>query len=582
MTIRRRNHAKGQTTATASNQGAVSASLSLPESAPTQQSHLTDGVSPGSASMTQLGAAAPQPQEHRLLTRAYQSVQRAGANVLDRLPHSARKGAVALTAGAVFTGLAACNAGGNVALEAPSISPAADQVTEQPELPPRLPNTVFHLGATQVEVVEADLVAPGAEAQENTEALLRHLTQGTTPEKQAADVATLQALLTASGRPLPVSGPILLGPADVSAVSARFAALGLPLDNAGLQQFVTSRRLPLPAQLGPELAEAYLVAATQGQQVVYDLPPDLAPQHAGALAVFNGMDKATVQYFRAVLGATAAAPQGNFALQQGALGNEVVTLSDLDALAARAASWNVPLDPNKPYSPEDRNALVAHISPIGVRPADEQAKAEWYRRIVESSGYAWDTAVNQINVIGMRGYDVDSGVHDNMGFGEWNDTLAFVWKNESGAWSVREFRATTDPGVAVVNSAADDKNGDGSLDVATIAEGQHRYAIGTHFGRMGAARSQAESSSSPVYSDMDQDGHISEAEKQESIANGHLGYALNIHWANMGLDRVGANSYGCTVAKMEYDQFQAEITPLFRLSPGGFNYTVIKADTVRF
>ncbi len=62
---------------------------------------------------------------------------------------------------------------------------------------------------------------------------------------------------------------------------------------------------------------------------------------------------------------------------------------------------------------------------IGPKPRGTQAKADWYRAIVEQAGGKWRTGPDQVNIVGLRGQSVD-GRRNHNPFNQWNDTIAYV------------------------------------------------------------------------------------------------------------------------------------------------------------
>ena len=215
---------------------------------------------------------------------------------------------------------------------------------------------------------------------------------------------------------------------------------------------------------------------------------------------------------------------------------------------------------------------------VSVRtPADQTARASELESMVRGAGAQWRTGANEINVVGLRGQDIDGTRHGNA-FNRWNDTIAFVWKDGAGKMNVREFRATTDPGVGRSNFGLGvDANGDGIKDVGHMQPGQYTYRNGEHRGMSGAARPDA----ATVSRDVDGDGAISADEARDRFS----ARALNIHWAwdnpeqhggKMLTDEVNSSSEGCQVIAMSRGDFLQHVTPLLQMNArADFRYTLI-------
>jgi peptidoglycan hydrolase-like protein with peptidoglycan-binding domain len=203
----------------------------------------------------------------------------------------------------------------------------------------------------------------------------------------------------------------------------------------------------------------------------------------------------------------------------------------------------------------------------GPKPRGEAAKAAWYEALVKKAGGKWRSGVNEMNIVGLRGQDVD-GKRNGNAFNQWNDTMAYVWKGRDGKMHVREFRATTDPGLK--SGTGQDANRDGSLDLAHLRPGSYPYYLGTHRGLYGAGNPGY---NLPVYRDTNHDGHISSAEKAASKRRDDRGSGINIHWGDGYV--VGGFSAGCQVVKGSYDYFRSHVTPLLQLNRGQMYYTLI-------
>jgi hypothetical protein len=210
-------------------------------------------------------------------------------------------------------------------------------------------------------------------------------------------------------------------------------------------------------------------------------------------------------------------------------------------------------------------------------PADQPARAAELESMVRGAGGQWRSGVNELNVVGLRGQDIDGKRHGNA-FNRWNDTIAFVWKDGAGQMNVREFRATTDPGVGRSNYGLGvDANGDGIKDVGHMQPGQYSYHNAAHRGLSGAA----EPAFATVSRDVDGDGKISASEATDRFrAKG-----LDIHWAwdnpeqyggKMLTEEVNSSSEGCQVIAMSRGDFLQHVTPLLEMNArSDFRYTLI-------
>lgn len=224
--------------------------------------------------------------------------------------------------------------------------------------------------------------------------------------------------------------------------------------------------------------------------------------------------------------------------------------------------------PRPPAAPRTREAPAA-VRAGGPKPAGTAAKAGWYRALVEQSGGKWRTGVDQVNIVGLRGQGVDGGRNHNR-FNQWNDTVAYVWKGQDGKMHVREFQATTDPGVTGGPGKGRDVDGNGSGDIAHLRPGSYPYRLGSHHDVYGAGNPTY---NLPVDRDTNHNGSISKAERAASKRRGDVGYGINIHWGDGSV--VGGWSEGCQVIKGSYDHFRQNVTPIMERNRGQMYYTLI-------
>jgi hypothetical protein len=174
-----------------------------------------------------------------------------------------------------------------------------------------------------------------------------------------------------------------------------------------------------------------------------------------------------------------------------------------------------------------------------------------------------------VNIVGLRGQGVD-GKRNHNTFNRWNDTIAYVWRDRAGETHVREFRATTDPGVVGGPGRGRDVDGNGSGDIAHLRPGTHPYRVGSHRGAYGAGNPTY---NLPVDRDTNHDGDISRAERAASRRRGDVGYGINIHWGEGSV--VGGWSEGCQVIEGSYDFFRRNVTPILERNRGQMHYTLV-------
>lgn len=193
-------------------------------------------------------------------------------------------------------------------------------------------------------------------------------------------------------------------------------------------------------------------------------------------------------------------------------------------------------------------------------------EAHWYSTLVCStnSSYKWNSAPGAVNIVGLRGFTVESGRNANT-FNEWNDTITIVRYDKRGVPSVTECRATTDPG-RKESTSSPDVNGDGRGDVAHLIPGQTLVCVGPHKGKDGAFRPRQNSS---VYRDTNNNGVIDPEERSVVLeATG-----VNIHWVS-NTDRIdiGGESLGCQVPRLSHSEFKSIFSSGVR---GQVHYTLI-------
>lgn len=185
--------------------------------------------------------------------------------------------------------------------------------------------------------------------------------------------------------------------------------------------------------------------------------------------------------------------------------------------------------------------------------------ARWYeQQVAEHSQHTLSTAPGQVSCVVLRGFDFDSGAHDNRAK-TFNDTVAFIWRDANGRWHVAEFRCTADPGLNHTTDRSTDINGDGKGDVAFVPEGKFNTTPGPHKGKPGALRF----GTIRVHRDINGNGYIdgSEADKL------YLAHGVNLHWSSAskekGVQSVGGFSIGCITLAQSRGNFLKHVTPLF-------------------
>lgn len=121
------------------------------------------------------------------------------------------------------------------------------------------------------------------------------------------------------------------------------------------------------------------------------------------------------------------------------------------------------------------------MAPTRDRPTNDIGKIEWYKELVTERDYKWFAKDGEINIIGLRGYSLLKGHHsnkpdyDNEGKFKgrlYDDTIAFIWYDEGKA-NIKEFEATTDPGVV-------HRPNKPNTYIVHLVPGQHHYRRGKH------------------------------------------------------------------------------------------------------
>jgi nucleoid-associated protein YgaU len=226
---------------------------------------------------------------------------------------------------------------------------------------------------------------------------------------------------------------------------------------------------------------------------------------------------------------------------------------------------------------------------IGLKTASaisQVISAQWYKDLAAKHKHIWRSQTNQVNIIGLRGWDLTNGAHTNP-HNRWNDTIALVWKDKNGRMQVREFKATTDPGVkstAAPPKGSPDVNKDGRGDPAWVKTGQYPMKIGSYKGQADAVRPVSEPIA--VHRDFNNDGKISGTELKGKIpikdkkgkvsstgqeASKLTADGIRIHWGRpIGKQPThpGRYSTGCQVIRANRKDFRNQFTSVLKLDPG--------------
>lgn len=124
-----------------------------------------------------------------------------------------------------------------------------------------------------------------------------------------------------------------------------------------------------------------------------------------------------------------------------------------------------------------KNLVSLKPEPPGVNgPAglqmNEGQKYDYYKTIIQQHG-KFDEDPGKRNLIAFRQH---TDYYANYGKGQYDDTMAMLWKDKDGSKHVRMYHANTEPNYAT-EGAATDVNGDGRKDPARIPVGQYKYTF---------------------------------------------------------------------------------------------------------
>ena len=181
----------------------------------------------------------------------------------------------------------------------------------------------------------------------------------------------------------------------------------------------------------------------------------------------------------------------------------------------------------------------------------------------EKLSYNLFTAPYQLNIVGVR--------NRNMISNTFNDQIIVFCKDDSGAWVVHVFTATTLPGVYWLRNPMN-KNG-----TAILMEGQYKdsHQIGLHRGKYSAL---IQKSAVKVLRDNDRNGFANV--KALTIETGYFG--INIHRADASFTslKIGKYSAGCQVFAnpKEFDLFMQLANNHKKLHGNSFTYTLLSQE----
>tara|TARA_Y100000310_G_scaffold316267_1_gene367756 strand:+ start:108 stop:629 length:522 start_codon:yes stop_codon:yes gene_type:complete len=164
----------------------------------------------------------------------------------------------------------------------------------------------------------------------------------------------------------------------------------------------------------------------------------------------------------------------------------------------------------------------------------------------------------QVNLIGVRSLSRQAGAFD--------DWMFLVWA-EDGAWSLRRYAITTDPGIPWLEDGPE-------RGTAILAPGSWPvYRFDLHQGRVGYRTLCQRAGTVQVYRDATGDSTLDMDPKK--ITEGW--YGINIHHAGEDSTLVGRWSAGCQVFQRKADWSAAMDICEARIPENGiFTYTLIE------
>ena len=185
----------------------------------------------------------------------------------------------------------------------------------------------------------------------------------------------------------------------------------------------------------------------------------------------------------------------------------------------------------------------------------------------EKLSYNLFTAPYQLNIVGVR--------NRNMISNTFNDQIIVFCKDDSGAWVVHVFTATTLPGVYWLRNPMN-KNG-----TAILIPGQYKdsHQIGLHRGKYSAL---IQKSAVKVLRDNDRNGFANPFANVKALTTETGYFGINIHRADAAFTslKIGKYSAGCQVFAnpKEFDLFMQLANNHKKLHGNSFTYTLLSQE----
>ncbi|WP_397362193.1 peptidoglycan-binding protein [Olleya sp. R77988] len=168
-------------------------------------------------------------------------------------------------------------------------------------------------------------------------------------------------------------------------------------------------------------------------------------------------------------------------------------------------------------------------------PASTANLVREFKSIFNRKNYVFQDDELRLNIIGIRNLDANADLFD--------DELVVIWK-ENGAYQVKRYPFTTDPGKGYLQSVMLNPKG-----TAILKAGQYRntYKLALHRSKYIALAQR--NGPVTVYRDNNKNGSL-----DFMVGNQDTGYfGINIHKAGTNSTRVNKSSAGCQVFKRAAD-----------------------------